>query len=44
MSEPGVIPIDLDSPFGKTACAGMGAGWPQVLARIAPALAAYDGS
>jgi uncharacterized protein YndB with AHSA1/START domain len=32
--------FDLDSPLGKRAFEGMGAGWPNVLARIAPALAA----
>ncbi|TFW23908.1 SRPBCC domain-containing protein [Massilia arenosa] len=30
--------FDLGSPMGKMAHAGMGAGWPGVLARIAPAL------
>src|SRR5262245_34179724 len=32
--------FDLDTPLGKTAYQGMGAGWPNVLARIAPALSA----
>jgi uncharacterized protein YndB with AHSA1/START domain len=32
--------FDLDSPLGKTAFQGMEAGWPNVLARIAPALSA----
>jgi uncharacterized protein YndB with AHSA1/START domain len=32
--------FDLDSPLGKTAFQGMGAGWPKVLARIEPALSA----
>lgn len=35
--------FDLDSPLGKTAFQGMRAGWPQVLARIAPALAGASG-
>lgn len=29
----------LDSPMGRAAHAGMGAGWPAVLARMAPAVA-----
>jgi uncharacterized protein YndB with AHSA1/START domain len=32
--------FDLDSPLGRTAFEGMGRGWPGVLARIEPALAA----
>ncbi|MET9962871.1 SRPBCC domain-containing protein [Streptomyces sp. NPDC006326] len=32
--------FDLDSPLGKAAFDGMGHGWPGVLARIEPALAA----
>jgi uncharacterized protein YndB with AHSA1/START domain len=32
--------FDVDSPLGKTALQGMEAGWPKVLARIAPALSA----
>jgi uncharacterized protein YndB with AHSA1/START domain len=32
--------FDLDSPFGDRAFHGMDAGWPTVLARIEPALAA----
>jgi len=31
--------FDLDSPMGKMAYDGMSAGWPQILARIEPALA-----
>jgi uncharacterized protein YndB with AHSA1/START domain len=31
--------FDLDSPMGKMAYEGMAAGWPQILARIEPALA-----
>ena len=30
--------FDLDSPLGKAAFSGMGAGWPKVLARISRAL------
>jgi uncharacterized protein YndB with AHSA1/START domain len=30
--------FDLDSPLGKKAFEGMGAGWPAVLERIAPAI------
>lgn len=36
--------FDLDTPLGKTAYQGMGAGWPKVLERIAPALAASAGA
>ncbi|GAB2725441.1 SRPBCC domain-containing protein [Kitasatospora kifunensis] len=32
--------FDLDSPLGKAAFEGMGRGWPDVLGRIEPALAA----
>ncbi|MFF4181308.1 SRPBCC domain-containing protein [Streptomyces sp. NPDC001750] len=32
--------FDLDSPLGKAALEGMGRGWPDVLQRIEPALAA----
>lgn len=32
--------FDLDSPLGRTALDGMGHGWPGVLLRIEPALAA----
>jgi len=34
--------FDLDSPLGKAAFEGMGRGWPDVLARIEPALSAAD--
>ncbi|MFD7322073.1 SRPBCC domain-containing protein [Streptomyces sp. NPDC059875] len=34
--------FDLDSPLGKTALEGMGRGWPGLLRRIEPALAAAD--
>ena len=36
--------FDLDSPLGKTAFQGMEAGWPKVLARIAPVLSACAGA
>lgn len=32
--------FDLDSPMGKMAFNGMGAGWPNILARIGPVLSA----
>jgi uncharacterized protein YndB with AHSA1/START domain len=32
--------VDLDSPLGKMAFNGMGAGWPNILARIGPLLSA----
>lgn len=32
--------FDLDSPMGKSAFEGMGNGWPGILERIAPAIAA----
>ncbi|WP_326626612.1 MULTISPECIES: SRPBCC family protein [unclassified Streptomyces] len=34
--------FDLDSPLGETAFHGMGEGWPGLLRRIEPALAAGD--
>lgn len=34
--------FDVDSPLGKTAFHGMGEGWPGLLRRIEPALAAED--
>ncbi|MGW6896799.1 SRPBCC domain-containing protein [Streptomyces sp. NBC_01727] len=34
--------FDLDSPLGKTAFHGMGEGWPGLLRRIEPVLAAGD--
>jgi hypothetical protein len=36
--------FDLESALGKAAFEGMGSGWPSVLARIAPAIAASTGS
>ncbi|MGA2975399.1 MAG: SRPBCC domain-containing protein [Spirochaetia bacterium] len=36
--------FDLDSPLGKGAFAGMGGGWPKILTRIAPAIAASAGA
>lgn len=33
--------FDLDSPMGRQAFEGMGQGWPAVLGRVAPTLAAH---